>query len=1556
MSCRKLSKTFEDVIEVSSKPDLRASHRVAAWNTLCALIDQCSDSQSGVINLYIWDYGVWDRSFALYLEQSPNARPKSSKQLLGTLGTTLRKAKGTVDVRPHVGKRLVEGILNDDDHGQSKACLQALAHFLARNVLNLDDVLNGLPGNTRATLVTEFYTSAQQLLTILFKWIGRGDFGSIVSQVVSVVLDKIPTDAHSSNGKSLPLWTEPLNDAIGSNVEMNDLRLHLFPVLFRRSLSDYIAFLHARGLERLISPSPDSPTCSEGDGRSDDELLYAALQAGKELGLLYENHDTKVTETSSSILVPLRCIDRLIRQSSRTSRLTGLSLLITSHAATRPFPTKTFKILKRRLALFFADTDANFRSEVFILMQKLMDRLRAITGVLARKADAAPEAASTLGEHRVFLDWLMRFLSWELRPTSSYQRHISALKTLSIIVRSGVDDAVSVEQLSKSALSEARWPFHLCIMTPGLRRQLLDLLIDPFDDVRQTAAVILSIYSTSFGQQEQRNTFGELSQAIDRAERNMLATGRADHADGVAHLYSLLFRYSDDVPAISRQRRSPRLSILVHLLESLEHMLSIAKSSLPTAVNKYPIHGLLTSLRYILTQKCCVDESENLPSRLVECLHRVWETVIPVLCNDAPEGYMPEDAEELPDVSTKDTLSYCWRALKESSLLLGVLVTRQSPAASEVLILSNLCFTQLAELRHRGAFSTVAQTWITCCIKCSDVKDTHGQVILRSWYTRVLDILNSRTTINTRRSAGLPSLVCGLLIADKTGHAVAQAIKDLSAIARQNVLLDDAQKSSLPQVHALNCIKDILKNTRLGEVSESFSSEVLVLAAKSLRSEAWAIRNCGLMLFRAVIDRLLGTSESNVEDDFLSKPRLSVQQYPELLDIVLDLLHSSLRDSEDFAQGGSEHVFPALQLLQQIQIPQQRRFEAKEMVFRLTVNSSWHVRDKAARTNATIVGRDLTDSDFQQLLLLRPSNLNGMHGTLLCAKYLISILQKSKRLAAGGREQTNGSSTSVPKSCQTHICLSAIRSTPLLWLESVAPVLKAIYIDTILEIVRYVQVLGQDFYSCEICRKEAHTALDRLNIERELELTMDETRSVGEAFLRRSLAHALGYNLFIKRNGVNSTTDQTSSLILSLGQRDRDACSSMFKYIGYSGLLESRQSGTARSVLLRASIDILSGNYDLKLKCEVQRCLLYFVDHGLLSGGLDEDHLRVFVTACKSASLSISGDANQQYTDQWLQLQALALDHRSKDNSICRCFDEQIVELTSSCSSAIRVGDYALFSHEAVALAISRTRAIWRYLNVRDSRSFCDLCFVVYDLLNDDDEDIRLLVSQTTSQILATLGAGTTKLESSVASQRLMGIMSKKWSRQSYFAVQAFDRAFHISESERVLSVADRLATLSTVDTALFAEERQNLYIDDAREVKAWSQVIQALYPSSTSRRLLKRLAPWVSEGLEELTKVIEANADGPLGWSTKPDVFKLGLQVLYGAEVLLHAVEKGVKLPIRPSHLREKLAAFKAAGMSQNINPLWMREIDHIIDCSVIRQLGLRWKVLHGVAGSIGQ
>ena len=62
-------------------------------------------------------------------------------------------------------------------------------------------------------------------------------------------------------------------------------------------------------------------------------------------------------------------------------------------------------------------------------------------------------------------------------------------------------------------------------------------------------------------------------------------------------------------------------------------------------------------------------DMQNLYARSLACCSHVWYAVRGVLCSDAPEGRHVHDHEEYDDEAddrSKDTLSFYWRALKES--------------------------------------------------------------------------------------------------------------------------------------------------------------------------------------------------------------------------------------------------------------------------------------------------------------------------------------------------------------------------------------------------------------------------------------------------------------------------------------------------------------------------------------------------------------------------------------------------------------------------------------------------------------------------------------------------------------------------------------------------------------------------------------------------------------------------------------------------------------------------------------------------------------------------
>lgn len=91
----------------------------------------------------------------------------------------------------------------------------------------------------------------------------------------------------------------------------------------------------------------------------------------------------------------------------------------------------------------------------------------------------------------------------------------------------------------------------------------------------------------------------------------------------------------------------------------------------------------------------------------------------------------------------------------------------------------------------------------------------------------------------TRRSAGIPSLMTAIIAAEEKPGGSAlflRAIKDLFEEASQDAHSSNIQESRLPQVHALNCIKEIFMTSKLSATSEAYIGDGLDLAAKTLNS------------------------------------------------------------------------------------------------------------------------------------------------------------------------------------------------------------------------------------------------------------------------------------------------------------------------------------------------------------------------------------------------------------------------------------------------------------------------------------------------------------------------------------------------------------------------------------------------------------------------------------------------------------------------------------------------------------------------------------------------
>jgi hypothetical protein len=59
----------------------------------------------------------------------------------------------------------------------------------------------------------------------------------------------------------------------------------------------------------------------------------------------------------------------------------------------------------------------------------------------------------------------------------------------------------------------------------------------------------------------------------------------------------------------------------------------------------------------------------------------------------------------------------------------------------------------------------------------------------------------------------------------------------LKTLSGQQVVLSDVDETNLPQVHAMNCLKDIFRSSVLGKRADNHITEAFQIAATSLKSD-----------------------------------------------------------------------------------------------------------------------------------------------------------------------------------------------------------------------------------------------------------------------------------------------------------------------------------------------------------------------------------------------------------------------------------------------------------------------------------------------------------------------------------------------------------------------------------------------------------------------------------------------------------------------------------------------------------------------------------------------
>uniref|UniRef100_A0A663ER01 tRNA (32-2'-O)-methyltransferase regulator THADA n=1 Tax=Aquila chrysaetos chrysaetos TaxID=223781 RepID=A0A663ER01_AQUCH len=445
------------------------------------------------------------------------------------------------------------------------------------------------------------------------------------------------------------------------------------------------------------------------------------------------------------------------------------------------------------------------------------------------------------------------------------------------------------------------------------------------------------------------------------------------------------------IPMDSDSESAGRLQMILHEIQ-------------PQDTNDYFIQAK------ILKEHCKV-ESEKLAD------HRPMDNI----CTE-----MRGKERQTCDVTAQMVLVCCWRSMKEVSLLLGTLCKLlPSHATSEpsdglitveqVKNIGDYFKHHLLQSRHRGAFELAYAGFVQLTEMLSRCNSESLRKMPVQWLSGVLEEIKSSSTLcATRRSAGIPFYIQALLASEpkksKT-DLLKMTMKELISLAAP---LNESP-SVIPQVHALNILRALFRDTRLGENIMPYVADGIQVAILGFTSPVWAVRNSSTLLFSALITRIFGVKRG--KDENSKKNRMTGREFfsrfPSLYPFLLKQL--------EVVTNTLNSLFLLLLILGRLYpSPMDGTYSALSMapfvpfIIRCGHSPVYRSREMSGRALVPFVTVNEVPHTVLSLLEGLPDSTspcirqNNIHGTLLQVFHLLQSYLESKQLFSLGFQQGLG--------------------------------------------------------------------------------------------------------------------------------------------------------------------------------------------------------------------------------------------------------------------------------------------------------------------------------------------------------------------------------------------------------------------------------------------------------------------------------------------------------------------------------------------------------------------
>ncbi|KAL1490921.1 hypothetical protein ABEB36_011593 [Hypothenemus hampei] len=386
--------------------------------------------------------------------------------------------------------------------------------------------------------------------------------------------------------------------------------------------------------------------------------------------------------------------------------------------------------------------------------------------------------------------------------------------------------------------------------------------------------------------------------------------------------------------------------------------------------SKTAVYGLILCIRHLLENRDVQQYNDLYASvlkHLVTICLSISATIMPVVCNPSPEGYLPENVDDICESDesprAQKVLVYAWRTMKETTLLVAEIVKQSITLENQETILSEDTLLKIGQFfidifvqsKHRGVFEQAYVGFSTIC-ECFWKSARPNVVKLpKEWLELALELCTGKKSSEdlcaTRRSAGLPFMIISILTSQTDPSYFHKTVL---------VLFDTAETCTNHEtiMHCLNVLRAVFRHSKLGELVGSYVSRGVILAINGLRSDSWGVRNSSTLLFASLITRMFGVQRSADLDQISIKNKLTVNvffmRYRELYDFILKNL------AKECVNEASLILYPILMILSRL-YPSAFENEPHKGVEYLPYidvclsNPAYRIREAAAKASVALI-------------------------------------------------------------------------------------------------------------------------------------------------------------------------------------------------------------------------------------------------------------------------------------------------------------------------------------------------------------------------------------------------------------------------------------------------------------------------------------------------------------------------------------------------------------------------------------------------------------------------